>query len=273
MAHFSREVSWPDSEHNNDSSSSTYSTSSDSNSSDDEPDYVIPRQGPRLYFDPEFTALQRINWQSTLVGALIDRKPIPTDRMQTIIDKAWSLQGSVRVRGKAGSNYIFEFDNIADMQFLAEEGPWAVQNKLLMLDYWVPNLILTQHQVTECPIWVQIWGLPLEHLSTANAVNIGSLIGHPLNVDFSDQGIRNLRYLRVQVNIDPHAPLLMGFYVHLDNNRKVWVQFRYERVFRICHKCGCIGHIKKDCKKKPSEIQHAIDIKKLDFRRRFDCVL
>lgn len=107
------------------------------------------------------------------------------------------------------------------MQFLVDEGPWAVRNKLLVLDYWTPNLILSKHTVVECPIWIQIWGLPLEYHSSANAASIGSLAGQTLHVDFTDQGIRNLRYLRVQVNIDPHSPLLMGFYAHLDNGSTI----------------------------------------------------
>lgn len=271
MTHFSREVSWPDSSSNH--SASIYNSSSplNSDSSDSDADFIIPRQGPRLYFDEEFTALQRINWQSTLVGALIDKRPIPSHRMQEIVTKAWSLQGEVTVRGKAGPNYIFEFSNSEDMQFLTDEGPWAVQNKLLVLDYWTPKLILQEHKVVECPIWVQIWGLPLKYQSSANAASIGSLIGHPVHVDFSDQGIRNLRYLQVQVSLDPHKPLLMGFYAHLDNNRTIWVQLRYERVFRICHRCGCIGHIARDCRKGCSEIQTAIEAQKAEFRRRFHC--
>lgn len=115
MEHFTREVSWPNSNPQGNSTPTSFSTSSASDSSDSEPDFVIPRQGPRIYFDPEFTTLHRIKWQSTLVGALIDKKSIPTNRMQDIITKAWSLQGEVRVKGQVGTNYIFEFDNIQDM--------------------------------------------------------------------------------------------------------------------------------------------------------------
>lgn len=212
MAHFAREVSWPDSVHQH--VPTRYNSFSDGfDSSDGEPDFVIPRQGPHLFFDTESIAFLRINWKSTLVGALIDNKPIPSNRMQDTIQKAWKLQGNVTVRGKSKSNYVFEFENVEDMQCLIDEGPWAVQNKLLVLDYWTPNLILDEHKVVECPLWLQIWGLPLEYLTTANAVAIGSLVGHVIHVDFSDQGIRILRYLRAQVTINPHKPLLMGFYI------------------------------------------------------------
>lgn len=100
MAHFSREVSWPDSDPPNENFYFGSSSSSDSASSDGDPDFVIPRQGARLYFDAEFTALQRIQWQSSLVGALIDTKPIPTTCMQEIIDSAWSLQAQFMLKAR-----------------------------------------------------------------------------------------------------------------------------------------------------------------------------
>lgn len=193
--------------------------------------------------------------------------------MHEIIQKAWKLQGSVRVRGKARANYVYEFDNVEDMQFLVDEGPWAIQNKLLVMEFWTPNLVLSEHTVTKCPLWVQIWGLPLEYLTTANAVAIRSLVGHAIHVDSTDQGIRNLRYLRVQVNLDPHKPFLMGFYIQLANGRIIWIQLRYERVFRICRKCGCIGHIDRDCKKGRAEVQLAVDEQKAEFKRRLFCSL
>lgn len=65
MAHFAREVSWPDNEPTNDTAFFGSSSDSSSDSSDGDPDFVIPRQGPRLFFDAESTTFQRINWQST----------------------------------------------------------------------------------------------------------------------------------------------------------------------------------------------------------------
>ncbi|KAF7810292.1 hypothetical protein G2W53_037035 [Senna tora] len=53
------------------------------------------------------------------------------------------------------------------------------------------------------------------------AEEVGNMVGDALHVDFSDQGFRNMRYLRVRVNIDPSKPLLMGFYVKLDNDHYI----------------------------------------------------
>lgn len=49
--------------------------------------------------------------------------------------------------------------------------------------------------------------------------------------------------------IDPKVPLMAGLYLRLPEgeNRSLWVEFSYERVFKLCHFCGRIGHNKQHC--------------------------
>ncbi|MBA0665612.1 hypothetical protein Goklo_002101 [Gossypium klotzschianum] len=48
------------------------------------------------------------------------------------------------------------------------------------------------------PIWVQIWGLPLEYITPYIALNIGALVGNILQVDWNAIMPMNIRYLRVK---------------------------------------------------------------------------
>lgn len=100
---------------------------------------------------------------------------------------------------------------------------------------------------------------------------VGYAYGPVHAVDFQDQGFQNLRYLWVRVQIETVQPLMMGFYLKLDNGVTIWIQFRYERVFRICQKCGCIRHIARDCTKPKEHVQAAIDVHKDEIRRRYRC--
>ncbi|KAF7839773.1 uncharacterized protein G2W53_008255 [Senna tora] len=111
---------------------------------------------------------------------------------------------------------------------------------------WQPNLILEKYTLNSVPVWVEFWGFPLEYYTVDIVELVGSMVGNVLQVDFSDQGLRNLRYLRVKVELDRSLPLLMGFYVLLDDDRTIWIQCQYERVFHICKQCGYIGHVAKD---------------------------
>ncbi|KAF7801724.1 reverse transcriptase [Senna tora] len=176
-----REMSWPESNPSHtQASSSDLSYSSDSSSAN-EPDFSIPRQGPRIVIPQEIIMEQHQFWQNCLVVVLFDDGHVKEEQLAEV--------------------------------------PWAVQNKLLVLDHWQPNVILDEYRVVSFPLWVEFWGFPLEYYSTYVAEHVGEFVGEVVQVDFSYQGFRNLRYLRVRVNIDPSKPLLMGFYVLLDNGR------------------------------------------------------
>lgn len=191
--------------------------------------------------------------------------------MSSIIQHAWNLQGTVTVEGLFHQCYVFKFENAADMKVLKDNSPMAVKNKLLVLDSWTPNMDYEHYTVESFPIWVQIWGLPLEYLSEDTAMILGTFIGPVHAIDFQDQGIRKLRYLHVRVQVSSSQPLMMGFYLNLDNGTSIWIQFRYERIFRICRRCGCIGHIQRDCLKEKEVIQAAINLHKEEIMRRHKC--
>lgn len=53
--------------------------------------------------------------------------------------------------------------------------------------------------------------------------------------------------MRIRVRIPVKQPLLMGFVMSYDANRPLWIQCRYERIYRMCLGCGCIGHTSLVC--------------------------
>lgn len=61
----------------------------------------------------------------------------------------------------------------------------------------------------------------------------------------------------------------MGFILRLDDGRSVWIQCRYERVFHICFKCGCIGHGLDKYLKQESQVLAAIIEQKRAILERF----
>ena len=54
-------------------------------------------------------------------------------------------------------------------------------------------------------------------------------------------------YIRVRVTLDVFQPLFRGRIIKLDEEEKIWVNFRYERLPNICYWCGCLDHGDKEC--------------------------
>lgn len=125
-------------------------------------------------------SLLRTLWQGTgIFGACevpIDEVPFSPQCMPDILHSAWHLKDSISVVEKHGHCYILKFNNAVDIKVVKDNSPWAVKNKLLFVDSWSPNLDLENHQVLSFPIWVQIWGLPLEYLSEDAAITLGTLM-------------------------------------------------------------------------------------------------
>lgn len=56
----------------------------------------------------------------------------------------------------------------------------------------------------------------------------------------------NIRYMRLQVEVDLRKSIPSGF-LHKLEGRKIWIQFQYEHMAEVCYKCGVIGHSKVTC--------------------------
>lgn len=94
---------------------------------------------------------------------------------------------------------------------------------------------------------IQIKGTPLEYMTPALAVRMGSLIGNVTAVDRATATQQNLSYMRIRVEVPITQPLIPGVYLRMEQGDLAWIQFSYERVYKFCYKCGCIGHQEHRC--------------------------
>ncbi|XWS27547.1 hypothetical protein CRYUN_Cryun26dG0125300 [Craigia yunnanensis] len=54
-------------------------------------------------------------------------------------------------------------------------------------------------------------------------------------------------FLRIRVAMEVAKPLVTGFWVTREGNRKVWVKIKYEKISDFCFECGWLGHVWKSC--------------------------
>ena len=108
-------------------------------------------------------------------------------------------------------------------------------------------MILSHLQLNFISIWVQFHYLPLEYQYTKLAEKMGQMMGILEKVDWEDRIPRNIRFMRVKVRIDPWLPVIASFMLRLDDGSRVWIRCRYERVHKLCTKCGLIGHSRSQC--------------------------
>ncbi|KAL4381873.1 hypothetical protein AHAS_Ahas04G0177000 [Arachis hypogaea] len=98
--------------------------------------------------------------------------------------------------------------------------------------------------------WVQIHGVPLEHMNRETARMIGEKMGTVVEVENSiKNNILLQTFLRVRVALEIAKPLHTGFWMKRDKLPNTRIEFKYERLQdAYCLNCGSVGLRKKECK-------------------------
>ena len=121
------------------------------------------------------------------------------------------------------------------------------EGALLILKRWRANLVLHGLQLNFVSLWVQLHGLPLKYQYPELAIQIGHMLGVYERIDWDAHIPRNIRFMRIRVRMNPWLPLIAGFMLRLDDENRVWIQCRYERIHKVCTKCGMMGHTRTNC--------------------------
>ena len=107
--------------------------------STNEDEIPFAKHGPIVVPDPEEVSIQRDFWSSYAIGFILDYRKFSVNHLQQIITFAWRIGGSVSVVGRESYYYIIHFEDLEDLTHICNEGPWAVDGALLVLERWKPN--------------------------------------------------------------------------------------------------------------------------------------
>lgn len=270
--HHQREFSWTESNHF--SNESPFSGLNSQNSPRGGfSGFRLPRQGPSITLTPMHTENRRNYLLSCGFGFIIDQKIWSCSNLQATLDSAWSLQGQIKVLGRGKNRFLIKFSNLEDRQFLYEHGPWSLENSVFIVHPFVNNQVVEDMAIPKFDVWLQVWGLPLDYHTRAAAILFGNTAGDYSDCEVDEGEVKNIRYLRVRAKIDPTLPLIMGCHVKFsdadDQNSSTWVQFRYERIFRICCSCARIGHNDNKCDWDDQLLFHAMEVHRARLYARF----
>ena len=92
------------------------------------------------------------------------------------------------------------------------------------------------------PVWVQVWGLPFDLINEEVGQDIGSGLGHVVEVDCKAIAFDQARFLRIRIEISLTKPIRRGAPIISLEGDEVRVASKYERLVRLCYNCGMLGH-------------------------------
>jgi hypothetical protein len=175
-----------------------------------------------------------------LIGRILSPKPPSAYWVHEILTQVWKFACPFEVVDLPEKKYLFKLSQRSHMDKILDQGLWNVKSSLLILKTWSPELSFDEVELTLCPFWVQIHGLPLHNRTTQNDAQIGSHIGILLDVEHGDTVCTH--HLRVKVKVDTSKPLAPRFLFPHPGCSPVWVQFLYERLVDYYVLCGLVGH-------------------------------
>ena len=180
-----------------------------------------------------------------LFGRLLFDRQQKQHALKNTLKSARKMGSNKRIV-EVGNNILqFKFSSKYQMEWVERCGPWSFNNNLLLLYRWKKGLTSTNISFTHSPFWVQIWGLPFEHMSQDVGEEIGSKFGKFIEVDRCSWQSCQAKFMRVRVELEIDKPLRRGAYIASSEDERLWLMFKYEMLPTVCFICGKLGHDKK----------------------------
>lgn len=158
---------------------------------------------PSLRFRPHALARPSFFLTSCAIVVIVDAYIYSLRSLAGKLRRAWILQDNFRIEGRIGCFFLVSFNNPEDRDFVVDNGPWSINNSLLVADRWYPNMFLREMVVGYIPVWVQCWGLPLGYHNEMVANTLGDIVGQTVLVQDHSDCSSSLNFLRARVLINP----------------------------------------------------------------------
>jgi hypothetical protein len=185
-------------------------------------------------------------------------KPQNFNQVRATLFTSWNFAIPLSIEVLDQNKYLFIVSHENHYKNIVNQGPWNIQNSLLLLQSWSPVLSIDEVKLNLCAFWIQVHGLPLQYMTTLNAIRIGKKLGKILELDNDNsEGLICRQFIRFKIEIDTSLPLALGFYLDCDGDDrddKHWIYFLYERLDDYCSSCGLIGHNSGFCPSPTSSV-------------------
>ncbi|CAL1377757.1 unnamed protein product [Linum trigynum] len=195
--------------------------------------------------------------RNTLVGKIFSERSISLRALRGMVMRAaWvdnprpKMQEMLNIQPLEDNTFVFYFEKKAEMEAIWSDRPCPISGTVMQLKK--PSAFEDSKEVKFQTIefWVQVHNLPEAYRYEGNISLMERMFHRVTEIDraaFQAQIYR--KFIRIFIEVDVSKSLPDGFYIR-QQQKRIWVEYKYERLYSLCYFCGKVEHTKLDCEMK-----------------------
>ncbi|KAF4377610.1 hypothetical protein G4B88_006890 [Cannabis sativa] len=190
-----------------------------------------------------------------LLGKIISRYKLGKSAIQGSLKLSWHSIKRWKWKEIEGGLIQFTFTNRDDALNVLARRPWFVCGSLIVIMPWPSWLTPAEVRFDKTPIWVNVESIPPFYWNLSNLKEMATKASPVFELPNGIEDAVGLSTLRFRATIDLNKPIFSGFFLRRQKLKDLWIQYRYEKLPKLCFKCGIMTHDQNSCFKPPTVVK------------------
>ncbi|KAG8500690.1 hypothetical protein CXB51_002841 [Gossypium anomalum] len=164
------------------------------------------------------------NEKPTLLCTIWIEKSYNLDSFWAQMKSIWKMRKKLEIQLAWQNLFLIVFEIEEDLEIVMEGQPWLFRKKLVLFDWLTKPMERSQIQLNSSPFWIKIGPcfpeFDKKDLLHATGVAFRGVLRSEINGEF----------YRLKIQLDVQKPLRRGIFISIDNQRKSWISFKYEKL-------------------------------------------
>ncbi|GAV92777.1 DUF4283 domain-containing protein/zf-CCHC_4 domain-containing protein [Cephalotus follicularis] len=201
---------------------------------------------PRAKPPPEVAAAGAQEWEHALVVFLVGKK-LPGRQVRESLERKWGKVGSISFHATGSGVLLVKFESAQARDWVIDNGPWDVWGYHLVIRKWNKDMPLVLEECKTIPVWVKLYGVPVQYWTKLGLSHIASVIGKPLYMDMNTTKKFSLSFARICIEMEATSPFPNSIVLELENGCTLNIGVEYPWKPLACNLCKVFDHSNKSC--------------------------